>query len=216
MCDDVRVTGRIIDISRPLSPATAAWPGDRTFELEWTATHARDCVAVSALTMSSHLGTHLDAPRHVDPRGPSVDQVPLDVCMGHCQVVALPGHRGAIERAVLPPKWRPEAPWLLFATGSWPLGQAIPEAFAHLAPAFVDELADSGVVLVGVDTPSVDAADSSALPSHRRCSDRGVLILEGLMLDRVAPGMYTLLALPLAIVGGEASPVRAALLADWP
>jgi arylformamidase len=214
VCDDIRVIGRIIDISRPLSAATAAWPGDRPFTLEWTATHARDSVAVSALTMSSHLGTHLDAPRHVDPRGPSVDQVPLDICIGPCQVVALPGHRGAVERAVLPPAWRPEAPWVLFASGSWPLGQAIPDTFAHLAPAFVDELADAGVVLVGVDTPSVDPADSTALPSHRRCAARGLLILEGLTLDRVTPGMYTLLALPLLVVGGEASPVRAALMAE--
>jgi arylformamidase len=210
------MTGRVIDISRPLSPATPAWPGDRPFELAWTALHASGGVAVSALSMSSHLATHMDAPRHVDPRGASVDLVPLDICVGHCQVISLPGHTGAINREALREGWRPEAPWLLFATGSWPLGQPIPRTFAHLDAAFVDQLADAGVVLIGVDTPSVDPSEAAALPAHRRCAARGILILEGLELSRVGPGLYTLLALPLPIVGGEASPVRAALIAEGP
>ncbi len=208
------MTGRVIDISRPLSPATPAWPGDRPFELSWTAVHSSGGVAVSALAMSSHLATHMDAPRHVDPRGASVDLVPLDICFGPCQVVTLPGHSGAIDRQALPSGWRPEAPWLLFATGSWPLGHAIPSQFAHVAPELVEELGDAGVALIGLDTPSIDPAGSTTLAAHRRCAARGILILEGLDLSRVAAGLYTLMALPLLIIGGEASPVRAALIAD--
>ena len=210
------MTGRVIDISRPLSPATPAWPGDRPFDLSWTAVHSQAGVAVSALSMSVHLGTHMDAPRHVDPRGASVDLVPLDICVGPCQVVALPGHDRVIDRAALHPGWRPETPWLLFATGSWPLGQAVPPAFAHLDPGLVDELAEAGVVLVGLDTPSVDPPGSTMLPAHRRCAAHGLLVLEGLELSRVSAGLYTLVALPLPIVGGEASPVRAALIAEGP
>jgi arylformamidase len=67
------------------------------------------------------------------------------------------------------------------------------------------------VELVGIDTPSVDLFASQDLEAHKACLRHDVAILEGLVLDGVPPGTYELIALPLKLVGYDASPVRAVL-----
>ena len=204
--------GKVIDISRPLEPATAVWPGDTPFTTRWTHPHGTGQAAVTCLQFSPHAGTHLDAPLHVVPDGRDVASVPLAACVGRCEVVAVPGYRGPISESQMPAGWSPSTPRILFATGTWPAGAAIPPAFASLAPAFVDFLARAGVILVGLDTPSADSPDATDLLAHRRCAAENVLILEGLDLAGVPPGAYTLVAAPLRLPGVEASPVRALLL----
>lgn len=206
----------IIDITRPLGPTTAAWPGDAPFEMRWTQTHSDAAAAVSCVQFSPHVGTHLDAPLHFDRDGHDVAAVPLSVCIGPCQVVALPGHDGPIAGRDLPPGWRPSAPRVLFATGTWLPGGPIPPRFATVSPDLVDELSMAAVVLLGIDTPSVDQPGASGLPAHRRCLERSIAILEGLDLSGVLPGAYTLFAAPLRLSGVEASPVRAFLLPAAP
>jgi arylformamidase len=203
---------RVIDISRPLSASSPVWPGDVPFSCGWSSPPGRATAAVSWMRLSPHLGTHLDAPLHLDPEGRDIAGVPLLTCIGRCEVVALPGHDRPIDLPDMPPGWHPSTPRVLFATGTWPEGSPIPQRFASLAPSFVDFLARAGVALVGVDTPSVDDPDAEELPAHRRCLERSVLILEGLDLSTAIPGAYTLVAVPLRIVGLEASPVRALLL----
>jgi arylformamidase len=102
-------------------------------------------------------------------------------------------------------------PRVLIHTGTFPDFTAWNADFAGLDPALVDLLADRGVALVGVDTPSVDVQESKDLAAHRRFHARDVSILEGLRLDHVASGEYELIALPLPLVGFDASPVRAVL-----
>ena len=89
--------------------------------------------------------------------------------------------------------------------------QVWPAGFRALAPESVDLLARAGVVLVGVDTPSVDPETSKALPAHRACLRAGMRILENLVLDDVTPGDYELIALPLKLANLDAAPVRAIL-----
>ncbi len=204
---------RIIDVTRVLGRETPAWPGDTPFALEWTTPDGEADAAVSRLTLSPHLGTHLDAPLHLDAAGHDAASLPVASCIGPCEVVALPGHDGPIDLSVLPSGWGPAVPRVLFATGGWPAGAPFPRRFASLAPALVDLLADQSVVLIGVDTPSVDAAGAEILAAHRRCLERGIVILEGLDLTDGPAGLYTLVALPLRLAGVEASPVRAVLLA---
>jgi arylformamidase len=67
------------------------------------------------------------------------------------------------------------------------------------------------VRLVGIDTPSVDLFDSKDLPAHRAFLRCDMAILEGLVLAGVPEGVYELIALPLRLVGFDASPVRAVL-----
>jgi arylformamidase len=106
------------------------------------------------------------------------------------------------------------APRLLFKTGSFPDPDHFNEDFVAFAPELIDWASERGIVLIGIDTPSVDPFSSKTLPSHH-ATRRGpaLAILEGLSLAHVAPGLYELVALPLRLEGADASPVRAAL---WP
>ncbi|MGH3144388.1 MAG: arylformamidase, partial [Rubrobacter sp.] len=101
---------------------------------------------------------------------------------------------------------------LLVKTGSWRDRAAFPESITYLRPDAAGLLGRRGITLVGVDVPSVDPLDSKDLPAHHALHANGVHILEGVVLDRVEPGDYTLVALPLPLRGADGSPVRAVLL----
>jgi arylformamidase len=107
--------------------------------------------------------------------------------------------------------WPVGARRILLATGTYPDPQVFNEDFAAYAPELVDALHEEGVRLIGIDTPSVDLFASKDLPVHRRCLAHDMAILEGLVLDGVPAGVYELIALPLRLVGFDASPVRAVL-----
>ena len=85
------------------------------------------------------------------------------------------------------------------------------DAFSAFAAATIERLADAGVQLVGIDTASVDPADSKTLPSHQVLRRRGLRVLENLVLDEVPEGDYELIALPLKLMTADASPERAVL-----
>ena len=82
---------------------------------------------------------------------------------------------------------------------------------AAYAPETIERLADLGVVLVGIDTASIDPAESKTLDSHQVIRRRGLRVLENLVLDAVPEGDYELIALPLKLMAADASPVRAVL-----
>ena len=86
-------------------------------------------------------------------------------------------------------------------------------ALAAYAPATVERLADAGVQLIGIDTASIDPADSKTLDSHQVIRRRDLRVLENLVLDDVPEGDYELIALPLKWMTADASPVRAVLRA---
>ena len=204
--------GKIIDITRPLGPSTAVWPGDVAFSKRWTQAHGTVTAAVSCLQFSPHLGTHLDAPLHLDPHGRDVAALPSRF------VLDLRGRRAPGSRPrdlrdpTSPAGGNPSTPRMLFATWTWAREAPIPATFASLTPHLVDFLARSGAILVGIDTPSVDDPTAVELPAHRRCVAQSITILEGLDFTGVIPGTYTLVAAPLRLPQIEASPVRAFLL----
>jgi arylformamidase len=100
---------------------------------------------------------------------------------------------------------------VLLATGTFPDPTRFNEDFAALSPSLIDFLDEHGVRLIGVDTPSVDPFHSSELPAHNTFLKHDLAILEGLVLDGIPAGIYELIALPLRLVGFDASPVRAIL-----
>jgi arylformamidase len=209
------VSRRILDISRPVAPGVPVWPGDTPYAFRLTWTIGPGCpVNVGQITMSPHTGAHADAPFHFDPAGADAASVDLSKYVGPCVVVAArPGEDG-LAPTDLPPGTEAllrEAPRLLVRTYD-ARPSSFDEHLRHLTPALADWLADRGVVLVGLDSDSMDAFTSKDLPSHHRLARRGVAILEGLDLSAVAPGVYDLVALPLRLVGADASPVRAVLL----
>lgn len=212
----------LLDISMPLSEAIAVFPGDTPLSREVLLdTKSGHHITLSTLRSTVHVGTHLDAPTHYGCESETIDRVPLSRTVGECVVLRCVGPiadrrvrlvnlaeglgaLGLADGSRLPER-------VLLATGTFPDPNTWTNDFAGLDPALVDHFADRGVRLVGVDTPSVDCADSKDLPAHARCLARDVLILEGLRLAHIEVGSYELLCLPLRLVGFDASPVRAAL-----
>ena len=102
-------------------------------------------------------------------------------------------------------------PRVLFVTGTFPDPENWNRDFAALSVELVDFLHERGVITVGIDTPSVDLFESKDLPAHKAILRCSMSILEGLVLKDVPEGTYELIALPLPLVGFDASPVRAIL-----
>ncbi len=202
---------RIWDISPPLSRDTPAFPGDTVYAQRWTTQIGPGCpVNVSAITLSPHLGAHADAPLHYARDADAIGRVDLDPFLGPCRVIH------AIDRG---PLIRPEhlahaiadlPPRVLVRTYTHAPTQWM-DNFAAFDPATLSWLAGLGVRLVGIDTPSVDPADSKTLESHQQLFAHDMRVLENLVLDDVAPGDYELIALPLKLANADASPVRAIL-----
>ncbi len=201
----------IHDISPPLSPTLAVWPGDVSVRREVGLDMGRgDDLNLSALHTTVHAGAHADAPSHFGANAPSIDQLDLEDFIGPCQVVRVEvGGGTAIRRGDLPVAITAER--VLFATGTRPDPEVFNEDFAAIDPRLAESLADQGVRLVGIDTPSVDLFGDQDLPTHKTCLRRDLRILENLALGDVEPGIYELIALPLHLVEFEASPVRAVL-----
>jgi arylformamidase len=190
----------------------AVWPGDVAFSREVACTIAGGAnIDLSAIRTTVHVGAHADAPSHYALGGASIAERPLERYYGPCEVVHVDVGRG--ERIL--PRHLPgpaRAPRVLLRTGTFPDPDHFNEDFAALSPELVEHLADQGVVLVGIDTPSVDLCHDKVLEAHTAVARRDLAVLEGVVLDAVAPGLYTLVALPLRLEGADASPVRAALV----
>lgn len=202
----------LYDISRPVSPAIAVWPGDQAFQMRWTMRlDAGDSCNVAAVTMSVHTGTHADAPYHFDDRGSAITSVSLEPYLGPATVVEIRAG-DAIDLTDLQGLALTGVRRILFKTKA----SGLPEsqwdtAYVYLTERAAQHLADHSVLLVGTDAPSVDAHDSKTLAAHRALARGGVALLESLHLAAVPPGEYELIALPLRLVGLDASPVRAVL-----
>jgi arylformamidase len=203
---------RIWDISSPLHPGSPVFPGDTAYRQDWTATIAPGCpVNVSVLTLSPHVGSHADAPLHYDAQGEPVGALDLQPYLGPCRVIHAIGCGPLIEWRQLAHAVQDLPPRLLVRTyqrmpvDRWDAG------LTAFAPGTLERLADLGVLLVGIDSASIDPADSKTLPSHQLIRQRGLRVLENLVLDAVPEGDYELIALPLKLMLADASPVRAIL-----
>jgi len=169
-------------------------------------------MVVGAFSSTCHVGTHVDAPLHLDPDAPGVDGIPLERLIGPAEVVRVAGQGPRVTRAELPEGWRPRAPRVLVATGSHPAdATVIGDGFRGLEVELVHYLAGCGTVLVGIDTPSVDPMASEDLETHHALAAAGMTWIEGLLLDRAPAGLYQMVALPLPMVGADGAPVRAVL-----
>ena len=201
----------LYDLSPTVRPGIPVWPGDTPYASRRVSALAEGGVCnLSAVTTTPHLGSHVDAPFHTEPRGETIGDLGLDPFLGPCRVVRVPPvpriephHIEGLDLA------NPRR--LLFRTDSVRDRGRFPERFSALSPELARLLAERGLLLVGLDTPSVDPPESAGLEAHHALARGGVAILEGLVLDGVAEGVYELIALPLKLSGLDASPVRAVL-----
>jgi arylformamidase len=202
---------RIIDISPRITANLAVWPGDTPPRREVLLDIEKgDPITLSTLHATVHLGAHVDAPNHFGRGAPGIEARPLEDYVGRCQVVhVITQSNSLVEPASLRGEITEQR--VLIRTDTFPDPERFCEDFAALAPELVDHLHARGVRLIGIDTPSVDPFDSKDLPAHRRFLAHDMAILEGLVLAGVPVGRYDLIALPLRLVGFDASPVRAVL-----
>lgn len=208
------MVGQYYDISPKLESSLAVFPGDQPFlRMEGLSFKKGHHLDLSAITTTLHIGAHADAPSHFDPNGMTIEKRDLSIYIGPCTVMRvkeLPGRRIGLKHISIKDRFFPR---VLFATDSFNDPKRWTNDFNSFEPELLNFLADRGVRLVGIDTPSVDPHDSKALEAHNVLKSRNLAVLEGLYLKDVPAGEYFLVALPLAIAGGDASPVRAAL---WP
>ena len=205
---------KLIDISPVIGPSIAVWPGDVPFQRKETLSIASGAnIDLSSIHTTVHLGAHTDAPSHYVASGEGIGDRDLSFYYGAAQVISVDvGRSERIRQSHL--KVSIQAPRVLFRTGTYPDPNAFNTDFASLSPALIEWLANEGVRMVGIDTPSIDPADSKELPSHAMVAAHDLAILEGIVLEDVQDGLYTLIALPLRLEGADASPVRAVLVDD--
>lgn len=206
---------RYYDITRPISPASAVWHGDTPFSSrDVMAIRDGDSVNVATITLSTHTGTHADAPRHYVDDAAGADALDLGKYIGRVRVVTL-DTQDAITRDDIARLNLDGVTRVLFHTRASDLPDDVfPSRFAYFTSDAVDLLGQRGIVLVGTDSPSVDEFSSKTLLAHKALFKHGIAILEMLALKDVPDGDYDLIALPLKIIGADAAPVRAILAAS--
>jgi arylformamidase len=203
---------RIWDISPPVAPGSPVFPGDTAYGQEWSATLAPGCpVNVSRITLSPHVGAHADAPLHYDADGASIGSVDLEPYLGPCRVIHAIGRGPLVRWEHLAHAVRELPPRVLVRTYERAPVDRWDPGLAAYAPETIEKLAALGVKLVGIDTASIDPAESKSLASHQVIRRLGLRVLENLVLDDVPEGDYELIALPLKLMTADASPVRAVL-----
>ncbi len=201
----------IYDITPPITEHLQVWPGDTPPSREVLCDMKDGAnITLSTLHATVHLGAHADGPNHYGADARSIDQQPLELYVGRCQVIGVDVPRGT---RIVPEmiKGNIDAPRVLLRTGTFLDPTKWQEDFAAIAPELVEFFASQGVKLIGIDAPSVDLFDSKDLPAHKAFLKHDLAILEGLVLRDVPDGIYELIALPLKLVGFDGSPVRAIL-----
>ena len=201
----------LYDITPRVSESLKVWPGDVPVSREISSHMDNGAITTnSAVRLSVHAGAHADALSHFGVEGATIDQMDLDFYIGSCQVLRPKVERA--ERVVAEMLKTPVvAQRVLFATGTYPDFSEFNRDFAGLSPELIDMLSGRGVRLIGIDTPSVDTFHAPGLPAHAAALRHKMAILETLDLSGVPEGIYELIALPLRLVGFDASPVRAIL-----
>lgn len=210
---------RVVDVSLRLGAGTLAWPGDTSFSAKPSARIAAgDPANVSELVMSSHTGTHVDAPLHFIEGAAGADALPLDVLVGEVVVADLTGARGPVGAADLKGLGLPDGTArLLLKTPSSALWRQerpeFPASYACLSPEGAGWVVERGIRLVGTDFLSIETRGAPGHPVHATLLGAGVVIVEGLDLGGVEPGEYLLACLPLRVAGCDGAPARAVLIA---
>lgn len=204
---------KYIDISPLINSEIAVFPGDTKFSREVLLDFKNsDNLLLSSINTTVHLGAHTDAPNHYHKDGGDIASRDLNYYLGQCQVITVDIEKSKRIEIKDLNDIEIKAQRVLFKTNSFPDPNFWNNDFNSLSIELVEYLTDKGVILIGIDTPSVDPYDSKDLESHNMIYQKDLAILEGIVLDKVNDGIYTLIALPLKIKDADASPVRAILV----
>lgn len=206
----------VFDVTLPLSPGMAVWPGDAATELTSSSRIASGAPCnVSRLACSTHAGTHVDAPWHFVETGKRLDEVPPERWIGPCLVVNIcpetawitaedlerAGIDQGVDRVILRTK-----------QDAAPDPSRFNPAYTALTVDAARWLLHRRIMLVGIDTPSIEPFDDIDHGVHHTLLGAGMLIIENLALAAVEPGPYLLICLPLRLIDADGSPARALLV----
>jgi arylformamidase len=209
----------VFDVTVPLSPDLPVWPGDPDVSVEPLAQIGEgDTANVSRLTLSSHSGTHVDAPRHFFANGMTLDAVAVDRWLGPCFVLAVPDDAQRIGPEHLEGRVPPGTERLLLKTANsklWRPGKAsFTTDYVALSAEGAQWLIEREIKLVGIDYLSIEPFTDAEHETHRALLGNDILIIEALNLTRIEPGEYGLMCLPLPLAGGDGAPARVLLIRD--
>lgn len=197
----------IHDITRPLKNGMPYYPGDPEPRFR-----SIDCgnYRISSLFLSSHTGTHIDAPAHYIRDGTPVDEIGVGVTCGPCRVLDIRGCGRVISSEDLHGLQK-EDRRVLLRTG---YSSDNPDTdYPGISAETAQFLVQSGIICIGTDTPSIESPDGDGTV-HLILCNAGIPIIENLDLEGITPGNYHLVALPLRLFGGDGAPCRAVLFPE--
>ncbi len=204
---------KIHDITPEISEEIAVFPGDQKFVRHVVMDFdKKDNLTLSTIHTTVHVGAHTDAPNHYHASGVGMSERSLDFYFGDCEVISVDLPRGSRIYPKDIAHHKISSRRVLFRTNSFPNPDHWNHDFVALSAELINFLTEAGVILVGIDTPSIDLADDKVLESHLAVFENDMAILEGVVLNQVQDGHYFLSALPLKLKNCDASPVRAVLI----
>ena len=188
-----------------------SWPGDPVPSVSMHAGLVKgDVCNVSVLFMSSHCGTHMDAPAHFLAAADTMDALPWDAVIGPARLVEIKDGESIQPEELRRLKLR-KGERVIFKTrnspGSWKLPE-FDKSFVYISKEGAQYLADCGVRTVGVDYASVGGFWKDGVETHHALMGAGIWIIEGLDFGQVTPGDYDLICLPIRLSGGDGAPAR--------
>lgn len=204
----------ILDISQTLEKNMVKYPSLPKYKVEWLRLiENKDTVNLSLVTIASHIGTHIDAPYHFIQEGKKIDEFDINMFFGPAKVIQVPRNKERIDLEIV--KSAGELPKrVLFKTNNSFLysKKKFDKEYVYIDDNVAEYLKNQNVKLVGIDYVSVDKYGAKNNSVHNKLLSGNIAILEGLVMDKVKPGTYTLICFPLKFNGTEASPCRAVLI----
>lgn len=204
---------KLIDVTVPLDATLPTYPNNTPFSLEPIKRLARgDSSNVSTLHMSAHSGTHVDAPRHFFDSGSGTEALPLDILLGRARVIEVTSRTGIAAEDLANEDFSEDLRILIKTRNSQLWGSAeFHDDYVGVTESGARHLVTHGIKLVGVDYLSVEQFRTAGAPAHHVLLGAGTIVIEGLNLRDVDPGVYDLYCLPLRIVGSDGAPARVVL-----
>jgi arylformamidase len=204
---------KLIDVTVPLDANLASYPGNTPFSLEAVKRIARgDSSNVSSIHCSAHSGTHVDAPRHFFDAGGDADSLSLDMLVGRTRVIEVRSRTGIAAEDLAAIDLSEDIRVLIKTSNSKLWGDPeFHKDYVGVTESGAKHLVDHGIKVVGVDYLSVEQFRFPGAPAHHILLGAGTIVIEGLNLRDVEPGVYEMWCLPLRVVGSDGAPARVVL-----
>ena len=204
---------KLIDVTVPLDANLPTYPGNTPYSLEAVKRIARgDSSNVSTLHMSAHCGTHIDAPFHFFDTGSGAEGLALEMLVGRARVLEITSRKGVGAEDLAAANLSEDIRVLIKTSNSRLWGSPeFHQDFVVVSEAGAKYLVEHGIKVVGVDYLSVEQFKNPGAPAHHVLLGAGIIVIEGLNLRDVDPGVYEMFCLPLRVVGSDGAPARVVL-----